>query len=229
MDERQRRLGLKHQDTLKAVEDLGLTLQKLEAFEEAEELQRENLKRFQEELQNQKMGMLRSRHTLAMTLQRLGRLDEAEELQGKTLEMFQQLLGDEHPLSSRAKLRLASTLHLRNGNAEAIGFQKEVVSVYLKDLGANASDTEEAVKELRSSLKTLGKSDLEISVEIKALAGKSSSTKEKQQLGSGHVFLSGRFTSPKNLDYMSRVKSVLEEQHGVKTYMVECVASDDFA
>ncbi|CAG8544496.1 14721_t:CDS:10, partial [Acaulospora colombiana] len=145
-------LGLRHPDTITAMNNLAYTLGHHRQLEEDEKIQREVLEARREILGLRHPDTITAMNNLAITLGHRGQLGEAEKIQREVLEVSREILGLRHPDTITAMNNLAHTLIHRGQLEEAEKIQREVLEVREEILGLQHPDTITAMSNLASTL-----------------------------------------------------------------------------
>ena len=133
--------GPEHRNSLAAMSDLGILLQKLGDLGEARNLQGETLAIQRRVLGPEHPDTLQSMNNLAATMWAQGNFAGAQELQEETLAFRLQVLGLEHPDTLRAMNNLATTLGDQGDLDGERELQEETLAVRRRVLGLEHLDT----------------------------------------------------------------------------------------
>merc|ERR1712118_479354 len=108
------RFGMHHPGTLASANDLGLLLQGLGRFEDAETFIREALMGWEQKFTRDHPGYYASANNLGLLLRAQGKHGEAELLLRRASEGWEQKLGADHPNARSSAFNLNSLLDKRH-------------------------------------------------------------------------------------------------------------------
>eukprot|EP00434_Breviolum_minutum_P029408 symbB.v1.2.026006.t2/scaffold2565.1/size76241/2 len=201
-------------------------LTKLGRYKEAErawkKVWEESEKKFQEDDRIDTMT-IEAQQEFAKTLQLQRKFKDAETNQREVLRKAKKYLEEDHPghpVTLGAMQELALTLWQlgMEGQSkqlpEAQALYEEVLDLYPKLEDKMVKDVKQKIEGIKN-----GKNPKE----IQQVSGGSSGSERKK-----HVMLSGRFNDQKKIDYMNKVKELLDEE-GIDTYMVSCQTGEKFS
>ncbi|HRX83742.1 MAG TPA: serine/threonine-protein kinase [Phycisphaerae bacterium] len=146
-------LGPDHPDTLKAVNNLGQSLQHLQRTDEAEALYRRALEGRVRVLGEGDPAALASMNNLANLLRGTGRMEEAEALLRRALAAQLRVLGATHKDTLITTGNLAALLLKRGELDEAVGLYRQVHETCRRTLGADHVMTLQAASRLAEALR----------------------------------------------------------------------------
>ena len=152
LETRMSKLGEKHYDTLKSMNNLAEALRYLVNFQEAERMHRRALTLRETELGKEHPHTLISMSNLAGVLHDLGRYEEAESMHRQSLTLRETLLGKEHPDTLASMNNLALSLSSQKKYEEAERIHRETLTLVEKILGNEHPDTLTNLNNLASSL-----------------------------------------------------------------------------
>jgi len=184
-------------------------------YKEAEKAWEKVWKECQQKFGEEDRMTIEAQHEFATILQLQEKFDDAERQQKDVLDKAKTYLKEDHPVTLAAMKARALTLwHLRR-LPEAQALYKEVEPLY-RDAQEDkmAEDVKQKIEEIQNQ---------KIPGEIQRVSGGSSGSERPK-----HVMLSGRFNNKKNIEYMNKVKELLDER-GIPTYMVSSQTGERFS
>ncbi|KNZ76408.1 Nephrocystin-3 [Termitomyces sp. J132] len=149
--------GSSHPDTIRAMENLALTLKRAGRLEEAEMFQQQVLKAQTEGFGSSHPDTIRAMENLAWILRTAGRLEEAEKFQQQVLNARTEGFGSHHPHTIKAMENLALTLRRAGRLEEAENFQLQVLKAWTEEFGSSHPDTIRAMENLALTLGRAGR------------------------------------------------------------------------
>ncbi|KAJ7635318.1 hypothetical protein FB45DRAFT_483618 [Roridomyces roridus] len=178
--EKQDRHGENHPQTLKSMEQLGISYRGLGQFSDALPLEMLVLQKRKKLLGEEHPDTLSAMGNLAMTHKELGEFNDALPLQTLVLEKQNKLLGEEHPDTLTAMTQLANTYMALGEFNDALPLQTFVLEKRKKLLGEEHPDTLSAMGNLAITHKELGEFNDALLLEVLV------SEKRKKRLGEEH-------------------------------------------
>ncbi|KAJ5455860.1 uncharacterized protein N7458_004124 [Penicillium daleae] len=155
LEGREKVFGPEHPNTLNAVTDLGVLLQRKGKYEEAEPMHRRDLEGSEKALGLEHPDTFISVDNLGMLLQRMGNYEEAEPLHRRALEGREKALGFEHPDTLSSVNNLGVLLQDQGKDEEAEAMYRRALEAYQKTLGPEHPDTLACRKNIARSRKLL--------------------------------------------------------------------------
>ena len=137
VESRRDRHGAEHPLYLMALGHLGSVLSRLERFEEAAVVGREQVEISRQVLGEDHPDTLMGENNLANTFRRWGRSEEAEAIYRAVLERQRRTLGDEHPETVRTISNLAKVTQDMGRYDESVILNQQVVDIRRRTLGEN--------------------------------------------------------------------------------------------
>jgi hypothetical protein len=165
---RNRSLGAKHPDTIRAMANLAKSYQDLRKYKEAEKLEILVLDARNSIFGAEHPDTINAMADLAETYRALNQFAKAEKLEIQVLDARNRILGSEHPDTINATAKLAETYKALNQFAEAEKLQIQVLDARSRVLGGKHPDTIDAMENLAETYRALnqyaGAEELEIQV-----------------------------------------------------------------
>ncbi|KAE8443967.1 hypothetical protein EG329_001191 [Mollisiaceae sp. DMI_Dod_QoI] len=141
VQEREKALGITHEDTLDSRYWLARTLHRQQKYDEAEQLFRQSVQEREKALGITHEDTLWSRYKLAHTLHQQQKYDEAEQLFRQSVQEREKALGITHEDTLWSRYWLACTLHRQQKYDEAEQLFRQSVQEREKALGITHEDT----------------------------------------------------------------------------------------
>ncbi len=155
-------LGDRHEQTLRAMNELAHLYKNMERFDEAEALYREALRGRRAVLGEGVYPTLETMHNLAALLKATGKLDDAESLYRRVLTVVTALPepGEEfRTLETATKNSLAALLKAKGQRRKAEELYRQVLAARIESRGDDHLDTAKSMNNLAVLLKEMGKRD----------------------------------------------------------------------
>jgi tetratricopeptide (TPR) repeat protein len=156
LESRRHLLGEKNRETLRAMNDLGLTLRFLGELESAHELLQQVVEGCRHLLGDEASDTLNARQGLGWVLRDLGHWDEAEAEFRTVLRLQTKQFGDRHPECLTTRRGLASVLRRRGWLAPAEAEYRAVLDARRHVLGEDHPDTLQSRHDLAYVLRQTG-------------------------------------------------------------------------
>lgn len=153
------RYNLDHSETLAAALARSVELRHLGRLEQAEQLGRDTLARYERTLGPDHPHTLAAAVNVAVLRRLMGDPEGARELDQATLGSFRERLGDDHPSTLVTRINLASDLHGAGDAQGAHDVDVEVLRRATEILGADHPTTLACQANLAQDLRSLGRTD----------------------------------------------------------------------
>ncbi|KAK8137367.1 hypothetical protein PG984_005307 [Apiospora sp. TS-2023a] len=133
--------GEEHEDTLRAMNEVGVALSEQGRYEEAEMMHRKTQALVEKVLGKEHPGTLASMSNLGQALRRLNKYAEAEIMHRETLALREKVHGKEHPSTLVSMSDLGLVLGDQGKHAEAEAMYRETLILQEKVLGREHPET----------------------------------------------------------------------------------------
>ena len=149
--------------------ELALTYSNFGRLEEAEVLQKEVLKHYNEEFGEKHPDTVSARSNLAFTYGNLGRLKEAGQLHAEVLKVRKEILGEQHPDTIAALTNLAINHNDLGRVKEAEALHVEALKLRKELLGERHPDVIQSSRSLGVIYRDLGRLDEARAIQVEVL------------------------------------------------------------
>jgi eukaryotic-like serine/threonine-protein kinase len=150
-------LGPDHPDTLRSMNNLAISYDRLHRFADALKLREETLALRKAKLGPEHPDTLTSMHNLGISYSEFGRHAEALKLNEETLALRKAKLGVDHPDTLRSMHQLAFTYYDLGRHLDALKLNEETLALRKAKLGVDHPDTLASMTNLTASYSLVGR------------------------------------------------------------------------